>query len=443
MGNKREYKERSRSAVTLTKQAFGFREFKALDDNAGTFSGYVAVFGNRDGNGDVIDRGAFKKTLNDAREYKEQHSSQYLFPILWQHDEHNPIGGFTQAFEDDKGLFVQGELDLDTADGQRAYSGMKKGYLRGLSIGYDPIKSYWGQDRARHLAETRLWEGSPVTFPANDRALVGQVKAGDGPSTAPENPSGDPDPNEAAAAVSTPAEPGPVEAKQLGGLQELTMCAVSLDNLSDTAEGMVETLAGACGMAVEGDGDNIAKPDAPVAALLASVDGLEDAVRGVITAWQEFDQQTDTLLAALGIPDNDIGYADVAPAYMAQLQTMLETKEARQLSATNRDRLQKVAYGLQGHVDEIKSMLKENDSGKIDENAQDVDIDQIIAAGRKPGQDSKAFDWYYARAARKPALTTSSPTTTTEPDAESTQVDELAALALLQEMELRQRQLRK
>jgi HK97 family phage prohead protease len=151
-------------------------EFKALNDATGTFEGYLAVFGNVDGNGDVIDPGAFTKTLADHEAVKSRDHSPYLFPLLWQHNEKEPIGGFSTAREDTNGLFVRGQYDLDIPQGARAYSGAKKGYLRALSIGYDTIKSVFGSD-ARHLKEIRLWEGSPVTFPANDLALIEEVKA--------------------------------------------------------------------------------------------------------------------------------------------------------------------------------------------------------------------------------------------------------------------------
>ena len=42
------------------RSSFPFREFKALDEQHGTFSGYLAVFNTEDQNGDIIEPGAFK-----------------------------------------------------------------------------------------------------------------------------------------------------------------------------------------------------------------------------------------------------------------------------------------------------------------------------------------------------------------------------------------------
>lgn len=162
--------------IAQHRRAFALRDFKAYDDAPGTFSGYLAVFGNEDLGGDVIDPGAFAKTLNDARERKAAQSSAYLFPILYQHDDKQPCGGFVDAHEDSHGLYVKGQLDLDTQLGRDTYSGLKKGYMSGLSIGYSAIKHKWVGD-IRHLQELALYEGSVVTFPMNPAAQVGNVKA--------------------------------------------------------------------------------------------------------------------------------------------------------------------------------------------------------------------------------------------------------------------------
>jgi len=143
---------------------------------AGQFTGYLAVIGNKDGNGDVIDRGAFTKTLNDAYQSKARAGSGYVFPMLWQHNNTEPIGGFTSAEEDSRGLHVRGQIDMDTPLGQRAYSAARKGYMRGLSIGYDVVKSIYGKD-ARHLTEVKVWEGSLVSFPANVDAVISEIKS--------------------------------------------------------------------------------------------------------------------------------------------------------------------------------------------------------------------------------------------------------------------------
>jgi len=138
---------------------------KDIDDQ-GLFEGYAAVFGNVDRTGDVIERGAFRKTLQENPQ----------LPILWQHNPAEPIGLTVAAVEDNRGLRVKGQLNLETARGREAYALMKQGVLRGLSIGYDTVKEAW-EGTTRKLKEIRLWEWSLVTFPANPLAQVESIKA--------------------------------------------------------------------------------------------------------------------------------------------------------------------------------------------------------------------------------------------------------------------------
>lgn len=159
-----------------SRRVFVFSELKSFDDEQGKFKGYLSVFGNADSYKDIVDQGAFSKTLQDKSLQKQNSEDPYLLPILWQHNPSDPIGGFIDIHQNEKGLFVEGQLDLDIEQGKRAYSGLKKGYIKGLSIGYDTIKEEW-KDGYRHLKEIRLWEGSVVTFGANDQALVNGVKS--------------------------------------------------------------------------------------------------------------------------------------------------------------------------------------------------------------------------------------------------------------------------
>jgi HK97 family phage prohead protease len=149
----------------------------STDDSTGSFEGYLAVFSNIDHNDDVIDHGAFTKTLAAARAVQKRNKSPFIYPLLWQHDQTEPIGGITDAYEDNRGLYIKGQYDLNTDLGQRAYSGAKMGYLPGLSIGYRTVKSAYGPEGVRHITELQLFEGSVVTLPANDSAMIMSVKA--------------------------------------------------------------------------------------------------------------------------------------------------------------------------------------------------------------------------------------------------------------------------
>jgi hypothetical protein len=141
----------------------------------GTFTGLAAAYGVQDSQGDTIAPGAFAKSI----------AAHNTVPILWQHESDNPIG-FGTLTDGPRGLTINGELDLDITEGRTAYSAIKKGYVKGLSIGYGVVKQAYEQG-VRKLLEITLWEVSIATFPANPLALVAEVKSA-GPARPPRNP---------------------------------------------------------------------------------------------------------------------------------------------------------------------------------------------------------------------------------------------------------------
>lgn len=142
-------------------------EIKEISDT-GSFEGYGAVFGNIDQGLDRIESGAFKKTLREKK----------TFPLLWQHDSTEPIGIFT-AKQDDNGLLVKGELNLEVNRAREALSLLRQKAINGLSIGYSAIKHEYEtikNQTIRILKEIKLYETSIVTFPMNTLAQVTSVK---------------------------------------------------------------------------------------------------------------------------------------------------------------------------------------------------------------------------------------------------------------------------
>lgn len=150
-------------------------ELKKLEDS-GSFSGYGSVFGVSDYYNEVVERGAFRKTL---RKWKQRGK----FPkLLWQHDSRQIIGKYTMMREDSTGLYVEGKLFLDTIpQAQQAYALLQEGELDGLSIGFLVIKDEYDKTtKVRRLLEVDLWEVSLVTFPANGDSRIVGVKGFDG-----------------------------------------------------------------------------------------------------------------------------------------------------------------------------------------------------------------------------------------------------------------------
>lgn len=125
-----------------------------LDDGF-VIEGYASLFGAKDQGGDVVEKGAYAKSLGDGRRVK----------MLWQHDPHEPIGIWDEIREDDRGLFVKGRLLKSVARAREVAALTKAGAIDGLSIGYRTVKSHKNERGLRCLSEVELWEVSLVTFP--------------------------------------------------------------------------------------------------------------------------------------------------------------------------------------------------------------------------------------------------------------------------------------
>lgn len=142
-------------------------EVKTDGDETNIIEGYAATFGGEpDSWGDVIQKGAFAKTLKE----------QKTFVFLWQHDWTEPIGRIIEAKEDATGLFIRVKIS-DTTRGKDTMIMVKDKTIDKMSIGYRTIKdSYDRESGIRTLLEVKLMEVSVVTFPANERAVVTSAK---------------------------------------------------------------------------------------------------------------------------------------------------------------------------------------------------------------------------------------------------------------------------
>lgn len=151
---------------------FAFKAESVGDD--GAFSGYASVYNVKDLGGDVVIPGAFDSWL---AEWKVGGKS---LPILWYHDGRSVLGMAAAMKSDSVGLWLEGQLNLETVDGREKRSLLKQGAISGLSIGYDinPGGIRWDSSQKVYiLSDLKLWEVSLVTFPMNESARVSTVKA--------------------------------------------------------------------------------------------------------------------------------------------------------------------------------------------------------------------------------------------------------------------------
>jgi uncharacterized protein len=139
-----------------------------IDEKAGIVKGYGSIFGNRDSDDDVIERGAYTKTI-------KENGSRVRY--LWQHDITKPIGKMTELYEDEKGLAFVAEVPKTTL-GRDALELMKYGVINENSVGILPIVKDWHEEeKTRYIKEVKLYEVSAVTLASNDRAMINEVKS--------------------------------------------------------------------------------------------------------------------------------------------------------------------------------------------------------------------------------------------------------------------------
>ncbi|QBX99839.1 HK97 family phage prohead protease [Rhodophyticola sp. CCM32] len=128
--------------------------------------GYASLFGACDQGGDVVQAGAYGRSLNALK------SAGRSVKMLWQHDPAQPIGIWDEVREDGTGLWVKGRLLDSTQKGREAAALIEAGAIDGLSIGYRTVRATKDGQGRRLLSEVELWEVSLVTFPMLPQARV-------------------------------------------------------------------------------------------------------------------------------------------------------------------------------------------------------------------------------------------------------------------------------
>lgn len=137
-----------------------------IDENLGIVKGYGSVFGNKDSDNDVIEKGAYRRTIkNNGSRVK----------YLYQHDITKPIGKMKELYEDEKGLVFVAEVPKTTF-GNEVLELMKYGVIDENSVGIMPVKKDYDEDGVRVIKEAKLYEISAVTIAANDEAKILEVK---------------------------------------------------------------------------------------------------------------------------------------------------------------------------------------------------------------------------------------------------------------------------
>lgn len=156
-------------------------EVKAIDLDEGQFEGYAAVFGNKDSYGDIIIAGAFAETLDE--DYGDNGKG---VPVYWCHDFKDPfknIGSTIWAKEDQRGLRVRVQLDLDTQNAKQTLKLLKEGRVNQMSFGYTVLEGAFVESEEHgfyyELRKLKLHEVSVVPIGANQETEILAAKSDD------------------------------------------------------------------------------------------------------------------------------------------------------------------------------------------------------------------------------------------------------------------------
>jgi uncharacterized protein len=306
------------------------------EDAQGVVECVVSCFGNKDSDNDIVEKGAFAKTLDRWAQKGK------LPPGVWHHDWKAPVAKTLKAYEAEDGLHVKAQFNLETQRGRETFSDIKAGIVTEYSFGFRVLDAE-RKEGTRYIKEVEWFEWSPVLIGANrDTYTVGVKEA------------------EAKGEYLGPY----IEA-------EMTMAAMSRLNdavwyrvyecLSDQQTSTEERLERV--RATFGEYSEVALT--LIEAILAGSarESADDAGKAIKTLWRKPDQKTGVL--PVGMPIEDFSNAVLATVEdakerYASIQALRE-KDGRTLSTATRGRIQTLSERLDEVQTELRQLLEETE----------------------------------------------------------------------------------
>jgi HK97 family phage prohead protease len=152
----------------MTIRAFSLLTIKTLDEEHRELRG-TATTPSTDRMGDVVEPLGAEFDLP--------------LPLLWQHDQGQPIGSVTAADVGRNGIEIVAKIARIDEPGtlkdrlDSAWLSVKHKLVRGLSIGFAPIETVPLKGGGLHFLKWNWLELSAVTIPANATAGIGVVRS--------------------------------------------------------------------------------------------------------------------------------------------------------------------------------------------------------------------------------------------------------------------------
>lgn len=161
------------------------KSFEMKANEVGEISGFFSTYEKTpDSYGDIIESGAFTGTLERRK------ATGHPFPLCFNHDFDKIIGVVDSVEEKENGPFIKAHF-LDTELAQDVRKFVQSGAVYQFSFAYDVLKRREPNEEEKKagvtnvLQEVEVFEISVVTVPANQNAIVTDVK-----SVEPETKSG-------------------------------------------------------------------------------------------------------------------------------------------------------------------------------------------------------------------------------------------------------------
>lgn len=134
-------------------KSIGSDGIKDLDIKQGIITGYLSAFNIKDRDGDIVERGAFAKTIAENGP-----SGTKSIKYLLDHNKYQVVGTFTELKEDNYGLAYEAKAGRHNL-GQDYLKMVEDGIIRDHSYAYARIKQEKRSD-GTYIKELRISEGS-------------------------------------------------------------------------------------------------------------------------------------------------------------------------------------------------------------------------------------------------------------------------------------------
>lgn len=171
------YRNQKGKAMEHKYKEFALRK-SAEEKDAGTITGYFSTYDREpDSYGDIIAPGAFTDTI------KARIESGHPFPLCWNHNLDQIVGAVDPAaiVDTKKGPLMEAVF-FDTPLAQEKRELVKSGVVYQFSFAYDVLDSATvtleDGTKVNELRKLELYEVSIVPIPANQNAVMTEIKAG-------------------------------------------------------------------------------------------------------------------------------------------------------------------------------------------------------------------------------------------------------------------------